>query len=685
MTDLLKRQFLKMASTSAGAAILAACSSQEPMSNASAVTAASTGGGASAGMGPELNRPSVLAASPAPSVGPQLPVGFAQMSSSAATTSAASASGGSPPSMGSAAPPPAAGSTASGPTSTQAAASSGASSSNPMLANLQAFFAARTSLAMPSPPASLPQISWAGPFGDGNVPTSISNGAIFPITNGLISWPIRQDLNSNLPGNPTVSGTYPCFEVAHAYTAGGVAQSVGSPVILRFRTDAPVIELSGVVADGGQTVQTLMVDGQLAPPTILSSSRGRGGWNSGTIRIALGGRQMRDIWLETAMAPAYLKIDQYSSLVPPEDASDPQMTVIGDSYQLVRSAAFGNGGAIALEIAARLGIRKVSVDGIGGTGYYTTNFGLGNLGNRLSADGADGSSLYLVMAGLNDAAIDLPNGTVSFPTESDYVNTVNSYMAGLRAANPNAVIVVTAPFCPNPTLSDATYGSNTSTNPTALGIFQFKAMVQRNAITQISGPWVYIDVLMGTGWLNSSGASGNATNLQWFTGGTPAPGTTATNRQGNTAGGGGGGFGGIASVPIVTPGHYSQAPELTASGGSGSGLLLAAILDSSGGLSNILAVVPGSGYTTGSGLPQISIDPTFQISPAVLGAPTIIAGVNPSGEYPLPSFAPPNTQVASLNNIYTYLLNDLTHPSPPGASYLAQRLARDIYSAVRAL
>jgi hypothetical protein len=195
---------------------------------------------------------------------------------------------------------------------------------------------------------------------------------------------------------------------------------------------------------------------------------------------------------------------------------------------------------------------------------------------------------------------------------------------------------------------------------------------------------VYIDVLMGGGWLNSSGATGDVTNLQWFTGGTPGPGTSATYKPGNTQGGAGGGYGGIAEIPIVAGGRYSQAPGVTARGGSGSGLLTASRIDSAGALKTILVFVPGSGYTS-AGLPSFDIDTTYELSPALLGTPTLMSGINPDGQYPLPSFAPPNVSVDALNNVYTVLERDMVHPSCVGVAYLSRRLAENIFQAVMAL
>jgi hypothetical protein len=453
-------------------------------------------------------------------------------------------------------------------------------------------------------------------------------------------------------------------------------------------TDAPVLELSGAVADGSPSgvVQTLIVNGQLVPPVVLSTTRlNGGGWDIGTISIDFGSRAIRDIWITTNLYLAYVKLGQYDTLFPVDDQNEPQISVIGDSYLQRPSSSFG-GGAIALEIGARLGLGKVGVDGIGGTGYWNSGGNNGNLNDRLDADATDNSTIYLIMAGLNDYGdYTYPPAEIVWPTPGTFEQAVTGYMQNLRNLQPEALIVVTAPFCPNPPMSDSSFVSNAATNNSGIGDFLWMAQLHKQAVQQIAGPWVYIDVLLGGGWLNSSGASGDITNLQWFTGGTPAPGTTATYKPGNTLGGGGGGFGGIASIPVLSGGQYTQAPNVIATGGSGSGLLLASSINAAtGALTSVNVYNPGSGYSSGAGLPTISIDPTYQLSAATLGSPVLMVGINPNGGYPLPSFAPAGAP-GDLNNIYEMLLTDLTHPSPLGVAYLSTRLAQNIYEAVMAL
>ena len=570
------------------------------------------------------------------------------------------------------------------PESSPASASPESAAVSAAMAGLRSYLQPHASGTFSLPPnsLSLPTISWAGPLSTYSAATSLPGGVVIPVTSTLISRPIPRFWTATLPGNPTLNGL-PCLNVARPYTCNGVAKTVSSPRILRFKTDAQVVELSGVVPDYGQTVQTLIVDGQLVPAKVLSSARAIGGWNAGTIRIAFQSATVRDIWIETYMFVAYLRIGASDTLVAVNDAADPQITVIGDSYLQSGSGNFGNGNAIALEAAARLGIRKVATDSVGGTGYWNTGGEVGNLNDRLTGHSQDGSAIYLVTAGLNDYGNLQADGTVSWPSGSAFQAAVLTYLQRLRAANPSSLIVVTAPFCPVPPMSDSNYVANSGTNSSGMGDFLYLASVHKESLQQIAAPWVYIDVLMGGGWLNSSGASGDIRNLQWFTGGTPGPGTTATYKPGNTLGGGGGGFGGIASVPVTYGGRYNQAPEVSASGGSGSGLLLAAQINGSGAVTSISVLQPGQGYSAGSGLPRITIDPAFQVSAATLGTPTLINGIDPSGAYPLPSWEAEG--VTDLNNIYRMLMPDKTHPSPLGVEYLAQRLALNIFEAVMAL
>jgi hypothetical protein len=509
---------------------------------------------------------------------------------------------------------------------------------------------------------------------------------IIAASDTLIRGPVRAELTASLPGNPTVAG-YPCLAGTRNYVCKGQARVTRTSNVLRFETDAAVVELAGVVPDGSQTVQTLIIDGELVPAKVLSCMRATspGGWSTGAIRIDFGRRATRDIWIETVMNVAYLKIGRGDSLFAIDDSADPQMTVVGDSYLQSRSGNFGNGAAIALELGARLGIRNVAVDAIGGTGYWNSGSGLGNLNDRLASHAADKSAVYVVLAGINDYADAVDSANVAWPSRSTYEGAVRNYLAGLRTALPGALIVVAAPFSPIPPMSDASYIANAGTNTSGIGDNLYKASVHKQSVQAIPGPWVYVDVLMGSGWLNSSGATGDVTDLQWFTGGTPGPGTTATYRPGNTLGGGGGGFGGIAQVPVASGGRYTQAPDVIVSGGAGRGLLLASTVDTSGALTGVVVVCPGSGYTSGAGLPTISIDRAFEVTPATLGTPTLIVGVNPTGEYPLPSFAPPGTSAVDLNNIYTLLSADTVHPSPLGVEYLSRRLAENIYQAVIAL
>jgi hypothetical protein len=528
---------------------------------------------------------------------------------------------------------------------------------------------ASPTLSLPPRHPTPPSIRWSAPITDQfALPAStLPNGVIFPITHPSIGGPIRDRL-APVPGNPAPSG-HPCLAVARPYTCRGNQRSVGSRAPIRIKTDAPVVEFTGVVPDGGGAMPVLIVDGQLVPPVALSGSRGSpgGGWNVGTLVVDFGTRAIRDIWIEPVTLLAYIKIDAGDTLLAANDASEPQFTVVGDSYLQMITKTFPIDGAIAQEIGARLGVHKVATDAVGGSGYYNTSNNLGNLNDRLPAHAADDSIVYVVMAGLNDYA-----DVAGWPTRADFERSVYDYLANLRAAQPKALIVVTASFCPVPPRSDTLWVANAATNTSGLGDYQYMAQLHKNAVQQIAGPWVYIDVLMGGGWLNSSGATGDVTGLQWFTGGTLNGGVL----------GGGGGFGGIKSVPVVSGGQYSRGPRIIASGGTGDGALLSGVINSSGALISVNVHSSGSGYTDGAGLPTITIDNEYVITPAALGTPVLSQGANPGSGADYPFLGPPG---ADLNNIYAFLSEDRTHPSVLGAEYLGKRLAENIYQAVMAL
>jgi hypothetical protein len=563
-------------------------------------------------------------------------------------------------------------------------------SSDPTVASLQQYLSVNAFryLALPPTADEIPTIGISGPLSNSPVPaTTLPGGMIYPISHPLIGGPIRQYLKASLAGSPVVNG-YPCLALTRNWVCKGVAKEVKTNMTLRFKTDARVVEIAGVGISypGYSALFTLMVDGRLVPSKALGSviRNASGGWAVHAARVDFGYRAVRDIWVQTDSYVAYVKIDAGDSMLPVGVVGEPQLTVIGDSYLQARSAPFPSGG-LATELGARLGIRNVAVDAIGGTGYTNSGNDMGNLNDRLPSHAADNSQIYVVTAGLNDYG-DLRDNPprVDWQTTQVYEQSVTGYLAALRSACPTALIVVTAPFCPVPPMSDASYVSNYGVNQSGLGDFLYKAQLHKRAVQQISGPWVHIDVLLGGGWLNSSGATGDVTGLQWLTGGTPGAGTSPTFRPGNTLGGAGGAFGGIASVPVVSAGLYSQAPEVRAVGGSGTGLEIASQLDSAGHLAAITVLSPGMGYSAGpGGLPAIVVDHAYELSPAQAGVPVLITPVNPNGQYPLPSFS--SADPALLNNAPEMLMPDRTHPSPRGVSYITTRLAQSIFDAVMAM
>jgi lysophospholipase L1-like esterase len=85
---------------------------------------------------------------------------------------------------------------------------------------------------------------------------------------------------------------------------------------------------------------------------------------------------------------------------------------------------------------------------------------------------------------------------------------------------PTTVLVAAGPWCPSQT-------NATQSGGTYPGI-RDKIYA---GIQTISGPWCFIDNLLGT-WVNSSGASGDAGNIAWQTG-TGKVGATTGNGNGD--------------------------------------------------------------------------------------------------------------------------------------------------------
>ena len=328
------------------------------------------------------------------------------------------------------------------------------------LTRLQAYLRTNAigALALPTIASSSPQIGWAGALvGSGSAATSLPGGQVIAASSALIGGPVRGQYAANLPGNPVIDGL-PCLIATRSYVCKSQARNISTPTVLRIKTDASVMELTGVVADGtgSHCAVNMIVDGQLVASRVLSSVRSVGGWNTGTIRIDFGTSAIRSIWLATELHCAFLKVGANDRMFSYDDSSEPQLTVVGDSYLQSNSSTFAIGGALAFEIGARLGIGKVAVDAVGGTGYWNSGSGIGNLNDRLPAHAADNSDIYLVMAGINDYGDVINPSQLTWPTRDTYEQSVTDYLRNLRAARPDALIVVTAPFCPIPPMSDAT-------------------------------------------------------------------------------------------------------------------------------------------------------------------------------------------------------------------------------------
>jgi hypothetical protein len=101
-----------------------------------------------------------------------------------------------------------------------------------------------------------------------------------------------------------------------------------------------------------------------------------------------------------------------------------------------------------------------------------------------------------------------------------------------------------------------------------------------------------------------SGAGVNNTIYANILVGTPSG---ATNGTGSGLGSTGGAYG---SVTVTNPGAaYTVAPKVTASGATGSGATFQSVINSSGQITAIDVITPGSGYTTYT----VTVDPPLEL------------------------------------------------------------------------
>lgn len=157
--------------------------------------------------------------------------------------------------------------------------------------------------------------------------------------------------------------------------------------------------------------------------------------------ITFPSRKMRDIELVgMAVPPDQIIIDATDSIELP-DMSGPTAIVTGDSFS-EGTGAVGNSLGLGMMIPKMLGIRKVLVSALGGTGYIGTSGGVRkDLAERLDTDIVPyPADYFLHMNGVNDSGA------------GDLDANATSVFDRLDVSHPNAVSFVFAGFNPTGSL-----------------------------------------------------------------------------------------------------------------------------------------------------------------------------------------------------------------------------------------
>lgn len=313
----------------------------------------------------------------------------------------------------------------------------------------------------------------------------------YPVTDADADIPTRANL-INMGAATLADGVSRDYYKAH-YTLTGT-----DPIMVwRRRTDAQII---APVCQSGARYQ-LIVDGKMLAAGVHDGITSGG--NRRVVEFDIGSSTMRDITLIIATSRfAGVFLPAAAQVLPPATARPLLVADMGDSYWQSDGERFKYG--LAFGIASRLGTPVVFNDAVGGTGFLqanagvspTTNNYLQRLGyaapNQTTPDNL-GAGLVIMGGGIND-------------TTSLTVGQVLSTLQAAKVKHPNAVICAIGPQCPR-----GDYASDGGQK--YVGISQ----KIKDALAQLSGPWIYVDPLTNT-WLNSKGATGGPNDGPWITG-----------------------------------------------------------------------------------------------------------------------------------------------------------------------
>lgn len=270
-----------------------------------------------------------------------------------------------------------------------------------------------------------------------------------------------------------------------------------NPTIFGITTDSRFLYMP---SGGGARAQIEVVDAQ-GVGRVLPLALQWPAYHHGQCKIDFGTAQTRniifrsigDFWFsEFSITPG-------ATCVPYDPLSGGKVkgAFLGDSYS--QGAGDGTKGLSFLHsLATLMGIGAFTASAIGGTGYYAPN-----AGNPLVWPSAQSP----VRQGyINEAS---PQTVVSLLSINDpegqplVRDAMVSVLTALRADNPDALLVVATPFCPNEAAGQ---------NPG--GKYQIFRGWLREIMATLRGKWIFLDGLEGS-YLTSSGTSALVGDGPW--------------------------------------------------------------------------------------------------------------------------------------------------------------------------
>lgn len=255
---------------------------------------------------------------------------------------------------------------------------------------------------------------------------------------------------------------------------------------------------------------SVMVDGNLVntygsgPEGYITVDLG----STGNRNIVIRGNP--DFWHSELITESSATVTPYNPL----SGGKLKVAFSGDSYSYAQSYS-QNGLGFLEAVTAMIGGGHWIASAAGGTGFSSNNQDT-SLRNAIHADrlalvNTYGADVIFAICSINDGWPSSPvktldtDGTTVITTTVDTQTAMQTWLSSVRAANPNSVIVMVTPWAPKQ--SYITAGST----------YLLKRDAMVSLLSSVSGPWIFMDGLVGR-WATSANTNSGSGTGPWITG-----------------------------------------------------------------------------------------------------------------------------------------------------------------------